>query len=35
MMKEENLTEPMKMLKKWGIWCIQIDFKVSELWLCN
>jgi len=28
MMKEvvvQDLTEPMKILKKWWIWCIQID----------
>jgi predicted peroxiredoxin len=31
----QDLTEPMKMCKKSGIWRIQIDMKVSELWLCN
>jgi hypothetical protein len=31
----QSLTEPMKMLKKCRVWCIQRDVQVSELWLCN
>jgi hypothetical protein len=30
-----NITQPKKVLKKCGIWCIQIDVQVSELWLCK
>jgi hypothetical protein len=38
MMKEvviKDLMELIKTLKKRGIWCILIDIKVSQLWLCN
>jgi hypothetical protein len=31
----EDLTESMKMFKKCGIWRIQVDVYISELWLCN
>jgi hypothetical protein len=36
-MKEvaQEVIEPMKMLKKYGIWCIQVDVKVLELTLSN
>jgi len=27
----QDLTEPMKIVKKCGIWCIQIDFQALEL----
>jgi len=31
----QDLTVPLRMFKNCGIWSIQIDVEVLELWLCN